>query len=1003
MTEFAQKERPPQSCSKNCSAVNRQKKLLPSRSLGHFSEKQSLHSKAENALGSSGRLNDSHASSLSDAHFGHDFSQVKVHSSLRAMPPASPLAIGPIQAKLAVSQPWDEYEREADRVAEQVVQMPRVGEISARPVYPIQIQALRFKPNKILHPQELPNIEADLNANKATGQPLPKPVRTFFGTLMDYDFSQVKIYADAKAARLSRNLNARAFTTGHDIYFSAGRYQPETNQGKRLLVHELTHVVQQSGRSSILQRDLDQETLRNRARRIFDAVQIITGTDEGAIIEALRGLNQNDAQALIDIYEQLYSSQRAGRSLPDDLVYELENPVHRYRALNLLHYGIHHQGEPPLGIRRPYITANPEIQEVVPGSQVTYTIEAPERLGAAYHYQWLVRNDPRTVEQRHSTISGRNTPYFLEGPTDTASWEVIWDFPGRHTIVCELHVGLDIEGYYEYIQIVREPRELAEESLEQQEEAMRPDRYISRLEMQLANLRRGNAGQNAERIRQLEETVERARLLLEVPGEFELETRTGETGASVVHAGGPGPSRPMRAILLPTARPEPISLRLYTKPLEGGRWAIMDLTDPLGNRIGPYEGAPTSGSQGNEAIRSAVQAAWDIFIRDNQHPAGQIVGEPPVALGFPEGTRWNDHSDGISSMQQVSQWFSRVGFVAGLGALALASGVVPGGQPVAVALLLVISSAAGATATTLEMLDRAEYGDIQWNTETALNLLDLAGNLAVGTGSAVRLSSRALRIVGLSSAYFIPVAEGIDTGSDIASGVIVTGLNYSRIQQIENSNLSLPEKREQIRNILAAESLQSTFTLLGIAPGGRRGQRGADILEGRNEGIFETEGGHFESYIGPDETGRIVFDNIDIRRTPGTSSAREVPAEWYNRLLQAADAAHSAGQSSFLVRSDEVISVREINRLRNIYLRMGSPGSSDLGELRIQYRGFDEEVLNQQDVDRWLEQWRNPDFRLQESQVEEQERFLSRIYHLSMEFSVGVNNPFLETIQRYRR
>ena len=62
---------------------------------------------------------------------------------------------------------------------------------------------------------------------------------------MGADFGGVKVHTDSAAARLSRNVQATAFTHGSDIYFSQGSYQPDTAQGQHLLAHELTHVVQQ--------------------------------------------------------------------------------------------------------------------------------------------------------------------------------------------------------------------------------------------------------------------------------------------------------------------------------------------------------------------------------------------------------------------------------------------------------------------------------------------------------------------------------------------------------------------------------------------------------------------------------------------------------------------------------------------------------------------------------------------------------------------------------------
>ena len=65
------------------------------------------------------------------------------------------------------------------------------------------------------------------------------------------DFSGVRIHAGSAAAGLSRDIQAHAFTHGSDIYFNHGQYDPHTDGGRRLLAHELTHVVQQRGASSI--------------------------------------------------------------------------------------------------------------------------------------------------------------------------------------------------------------------------------------------------------------------------------------------------------------------------------------------------------------------------------------------------------------------------------------------------------------------------------------------------------------------------------------------------------------------------------------------------------------------------------------------------------------------------------------------------------------------------------------------------------------------------------
>jgi hypothetical protein len=81
---------------------------------------------------------------------------------------------------------------------------------------------------------------------RAPGQILDAASRAFFEPRFGHDFGRVRVHADAKAAESARAVNAVAYTVGNDVVFSAGRYSPATPTGRRLLAHELTHVVQQS-------------------------------------------------------------------------------------------------------------------------------------------------------------------------------------------------------------------------------------------------------------------------------------------------------------------------------------------------------------------------------------------------------------------------------------------------------------------------------------------------------------------------------------------------------------------------------------------------------------------------------------------------------------------------------------------------------------------------------------------------------------------------------------
>lgn len=91
------------------------------------------------------------------------------------------------------------------------------------------------------------DIESQLNRTKGGGSALSKEVRSFMEPRFGHDFSQVRVHTDSEAVQMNRELGAQAFTHGSDLYFGAGNYNSGSSDGKQLLAHELTHVVQQTG------------------------------------------------------------------------------------------------------------------------------------------------------------------------------------------------------------------------------------------------------------------------------------------------------------------------------------------------------------------------------------------------------------------------------------------------------------------------------------------------------------------------------------------------------------------------------------------------------------------------------------------------------------------------------------------------------------------------------------------------------------------------------------
>jgi len=210
---------------------------------------------------------------------GHDFRRINV------------TATPPIRTKLAISQPGDTLELEADRVAEQVMRMPQnvaqperatlgappsISRLSTQhSVSSISRQTNDEQPKdsdeELLDPSSLlsmkslgpptgspsPELVGQIQSMRGGGQPLAPRLRNFFEPRFGHDFSKVRVHTDARAAQTTQELKARAYTVGHDIAIAPHEYKPDTQAGRLLLAHELTHVVQQSDQVHTLMRACD--------------------------------------------------------------------------------------------------------------------------------------------------------------------------------------------------------------------------------------------------------------------------------------------------------------------------------------------------------------------------------------------------------------------------------------------------------------------------------------------------------------------------------------------------------------------------------------------------------------------------------------------------------------------------------------------------------------------------------------------------------------------------
>jgi hypothetical protein len=196
-----------------------------------------------------------------------------------------------VQPKLAVGPASDKYEQEADRVAKQVVDMPApVQRKDEERIADNRKSATQRNENIDINSHNIPvtqrlirmgypkdnagggirrkpliqragkggfevdsNFESSLKTSKGEGAPLADSLRADFEPKFGADFGGVKVHTDDHANQLNRSIQAKAFTSGSDIFFSKGQYNPGTSSGQQLLAHELTHTVQQG--AATVQRD----------------------------------------------------------------------------------------------------------------------------------------------------------------------------------------------------------------------------------------------------------------------------------------------------------------------------------------------------------------------------------------------------------------------------------------------------------------------------------------------------------------------------------------------------------------------------------------------------------------------------------------------------------------------------------------------------------------------------------------------------------------------------
>ncbi len=132
-------------------------------------------------------------------------------------------------------------------------------------------ELLQAQPIQTLSRDNSPEwIQRNIISSKGMGSPLPPNTLSFMEKRFGVDFSDVNIHTGSTAVQMNRSLGAHAFTTGKDIYFNNGKFNPESSSGRHLLAHELTHVIQQ-GKAKFIQRQ-DEKPEWKKDEKIFKAV-----------------------------------------------------------------------------------------------------------------------------------------------------------------------------------------------------------------------------------------------------------------------------------------------------------------------------------------------------------------------------------------------------------------------------------------------------------------------------------------------------------------------------------------------------------------------------------------------------------------------------------------------------------------------------------------------------------------------------------------------------------
>lgn len=192
------------------------------------------------------------------------------HNSRQYQRAAGRVATNAVQTRLSAGGVRDVYEQEANAVAGRVMRMPNDSFVQRKCSHceqeekeKIQREPLSESISSFVQKksndgsQPIPaSLSNRVQSSRGNGSRLDAVTASFMSQRFGTSLHHVNIHTGSEAVQMSRDLNAKAFTVGSDIYFNSGQYNPASSEGKHLLAHELTHVIQQTGGSALfIQRD----------------------------------------------------------------------------------------------------------------------------------------------------------------------------------------------------------------------------------------------------------------------------------------------------------------------------------------------------------------------------------------------------------------------------------------------------------------------------------------------------------------------------------------------------------------------------------------------------------------------------------------------------------------------------------------------------------------------------------------------------------------------------